>query len=86
MPRVREQVLGRAKAGEDQHVRWEPEGISMPAERVRGNRALAGETMKITVVGWLGIAGIMLAAVLLIQQLQKQQNPGPQTNEAPLGN
>lgn len=38
--------------------------------------------MKITVVGWLEIAGIVLAAVLLIQHLQKQQKSEPVSGQA----
>ncbi|MFZ0415140.1 MAG: hypothetical protein WBE20_12200 [Candidatus Acidiferrales bacterium] len=40
--------------------------------------------MKITVVGWLEIAGIGLAVFLFISYLQKQQKPEPLPGQAPV--
>ncbi len=57
----------------------------MPAEGVWRNRAVEGKTMKITVVGAIGIATIVLAVLSLIQRVQNQKNPGSQPNEASLG-
>jgi len=54
----------------------------MLAERLQGHRALGGETMRITVIGALEIAAIVLAAVLLVWYLQKQQEPGPQPGQS----
>ncbi|MHB8411058.1 MAG: hypothetical protein ACYDDI_03830 [Candidatus Acidiferrales bacterium] len=39
--------------------------------------------MRITVIGALEIAAIVLAAVLLVWYLQKQQKPGPQPAQSP---
>lgn len=58
----------------------------MPAERVWRNRVVEGKTMKITVVGAIGIAAIVLAVLFLIQRAQNQQNPESQPNEASGGN
>lgn len=57
----------------------------MPTEGVRRYRAVERKTMKITVVGAIGIAAIVLAVLSLIQRAQNQKNPGSQPNEAPLG-
>ena len=54
----------------------------MLAEGLQGHRAVGGETMRITVIGALEIAAIVLAAVLLVWYLQKQQKPGAQPGQS----
>ena len=54
----------------------------MPGEGLRGTRALGGQTMKITVVGVLEIAAVVLAVALLISYLQKKQTPEPQPGQS----
>ncbi len=54
----------------------------MLAEGMQGHRAVGGETMRITVIGALEIAAIVLGAVLLIWYLQKQQKPEPQPGQS----
>jgi hypothetical protein len=53
----------------------------MLAEGLQGHRALGGETMRITVIGALEIAAIVLAAVLLVWYLQKHPKPGAQPGQ-----
>ncbi len=40
------------------------------------NRSVGAETMKITVVGALAVVAVILAAVLLIQHLNRKDNQG----------
>ena len=46
---------------------------------VRGDRSV-GEAMKITVVGFLAIAAMVIAAVLLIGYLSRTNSQGPQSS------
>jgi hypothetical protein len=41
------------------------------------NRSMGGETMKITVIGALAIAAVIIAAVLLIRHLNRTNDHGP---------
>jgi hypothetical protein len=71
---MRLQILDRAKADRDQHIQREPKGFSMP--KVWGDRVMEEPTMKITFVGALIIAAVIIGAALLIRHLRTGNSDG----------
>lgn len=53
----------------------------MPGKKLRGNRQMGEQEMKITVVAAVGIGLAVVLAVLLNRHLAKQQNRGPQPGQ-----
>ena len=49
---------------------------------MRGNRSVEAKRMKITIIGALEIAAVVLTIVFLIERSRKQQNPGSQPSGA----
>lgn len=48
--------------------------------KVRRNHSLGAETVKITVIGVLGIVAVIIAAALVIRHLNNKKNQGLQQN------
>lgn len=70
-------ILDRARTSQDQHIRWDPTRVPLPCQELPGGRAVENEGIKITVVGALAIAGVVLLLVLLVRFLrEKQQQNG----------
>jgi hypothetical protein len=67
---VRVPILDRTRTSQNQHIRWQPSGISLPLKGLPGGRAVENEGMRITVVGALAIAGVVLLVVLLVRFLR----------------
>jgi hypothetical protein len=66
---MRVPILDRTRISQNQRIRRQPSGISLPLKGLPGGRAVENEGMKITVVGVLAIAGIVLLLGLLIRVL-----------------
>jgi hypothetical protein len=70
-------ILDRTRISQDQLIRWRSSGFPLPSEGLPGGRAVENEGMKITVVGALAIAGVVLLLLLLVRFLrEKQQQDG----------
>jgi hypothetical protein len=73
MPGVWLALLDRTGANQDQHSRRKLKRISLSGKELRRNRTLGGE-MKITVLGVVLIAVVVIAAILLIRHFDSRQN------------
>jgi hypothetical protein len=70
-------ILDRTRVSQNQLIRWHPSGFPLPSEGLPGGRAVENEGMKITVVGALAIAGVVLLLALLVRFLrEKPQQDG----------
>jgi hypothetical protein len=68
-------ILDRTRISQDQLIRWDPPGFPLPSEGLPGGRAVENERMKITVVGVLAIAGVVLLVALLVHFLLENHPP-----------
>jgi len=65
-------LLDRAAPSQNQRIRRQSPGIPLPRQRLPGDRALENEGIKITVVGALAIAVVIVLLVLLTRFLGDQ--------------
>ncbi len=72
MPRMWMSLLDRTGTSQNQHIRRQPSRIPLPREGLSGGRAMENKGMKITVVGLLVIAGVVLLLALLVHFLRNQ--------------
>jgi hypothetical protein len=77
MSRVRMSVLDRTESSQDQPIRWQPSRIPLPRKGVPGGCAVENEGLKITVVGALAIAGVIVLLILLVRFLRDQGGDVP---------